>query len=89
MFLLLHFGQGDLQVVDVLLELGALVLQLALLGEHVGVHLLLVLQPLHQFLHFGLQLDLGLDEQVAAVLCVGQIVLLLLEGRGWRCYIGV
>lgn len=77
MLLLLHLGQGDLQVVDVLLELGTLVLQLAFLGEDAGADLLLILQTLRQLLHFALQRQLGFDQEVAAVLRICEVVLFL------------
>lgn len=70
MFLFFHFSQSDLQIVNVFLQLGTLVLQLALLGDHIGAHLLLVLQSLHDLFYFGLQLDFSFDEKVTAVLCI-------------------
>lgn len=76
-FLLFHFSQSGLQVVDVSLQLGALVLQLALLGENIRADLLLVLQPLRDLLQFGVQLDLSFDEQLTAFLGICKIVLLL------------
>ena len=75
--LLLHLGQSELQVIDVLLQLGALVLQLPLLGGQLSAHLLLVLQPLGQLLQLGLHLDLALDQALAALLRVQQVVPLL------------
>lgn len=80
MSLLLHLGQGDLQVVDILLQLCTLILQLAFIGSQAGVHLLLIFQSLHQLFDLGLQLQLGLDQQVTAVFCIRQVVLLLRSG---------
>lgn len=77
MLLLFQFSQSDLQIVYILLQLSTLILQLALLSEHIRAHLFLVLQPFQEFLDFGLQLDLSLDEQVTAFLSVCQVVLLL------------
>lgn len=81
MLLLLHLGQGDLQVINVLLELRTLIFQLALLGEDAGTDLLLVLQALHQLLHFALQSQLGFDQEVAAVFRVCKVVLFLKVNR--------
>lgn len=74
MLLLLHFGQGELQVINVLLQLRALILQLPLLGSQLSIHLLLVLQPLGRLFEFGLQLDLALDEPLTPFLSIVQIL---------------
>lgn len=60
-FLLLHFGQGNLQVINVLLKLRTFIFELPLLGGQLGSDLLLVLQSLGHLFEFGLQLDLALD----------------------------
>lgn len=61
MFLLLHFGQGKLQVINILLELRAFVLQLSFLGSELSIDFLFVLQSFCRLLEFGLQLYLALD----------------------------
>ena len=73
-FLLLHFGQGELQVINVLLELRAFILQLSLLGSKLSIDLLFILQPLSCLLEFGLQLNLTLDKTLASLLSIGQIL---------------
>lgn len=55
MFFLLHFGQGELQVIYVFLQLGALVFQLPLLGSELSVQVLLFFQSFAEFFGFGLQ----------------------------------
>ena len=72
MLLLLHFGQGKLQIVDVLLQLRALILQLPLLGCQLSIHLLFILQPLSCLFEFGLQLDLALDQTLTSLLSIIQ-----------------
>ena len=73
MFLLLHFGQGDLQIVDVLLKLGAFVFKLPLLGGQLSGHFLLVLQPLGHLFEFGFELDFALDQAFTSLLCIAKI----------------
>lgn len=77
MSLLLHFSQGHLQVVHISLEGHHLILQLTFLGGQLGAHLLLVLQTFLHLLQLGLLGDFGLNQLVAAVLCIRQVVLLL------------
>jgi len=72
MFLLLHFGQGQLQVIDVLLELRAFVLQLPLLGGQFSVDLLLILQSLSGLFELCLQLDLTFNKTLASLLSIIQ-----------------
>ena len=79
MFLLLHFGQGELQVINVLLELRAFILQFPLLGSQLSVYLLLILQSLSCLLDFGLQLDLTLDESLTPLLSIIQILSFLFD----------
>ena len=67
-----HFGQGQLQVIDVLLELRAFVFQLPLLGGQLSVDLLLVLQPLGRLFELGLQLDLTFNKTLASLLGIVQ-----------------
>ncbi|OON92137.1 MAG: hypothetical protein ATN34_00185 [Epulopiscium sp. Nele67-Bin002] len=43
MFLLLHFSQGELQVINVFLQLRAFILQLPLLGSQLSIDLLFIL----------------------------------------------
>ena len=81
MLLLLHFGQGQLQVVDVLLELRAFVFQLPLLGGQLRVDLLLVLQSFGCLFELGLQLDLAFDETLASLLCIVQSLVSLVVKR--------
>ena len=71
-FLLLHFGQGELQVIDVLLELRAFVLQLPLLGGQFSVDLLLVLKSLACLFELCLQLDLTFDKTLTSLLSIVQ-----------------
>ena len=82
MLLLLHFGQGQLQVVDVLLELRAFVFQLPLLGRQLSVDLLLVLQSLGRLFEFGLQLDLAFDETLTSLLSIVQRLVSLVVNDG-------
>lgn len=77
MSLLLHFSQGHLQVVHISLEGHHLILQLTFLGRQLGAHLLLVLQTFLHLLQLGLLGDFGLNQLVATVLCICQVVLLL------------
>ena len=68
----LHFGQGELQVIDVLLELRAFVLQLPLLGGQLSVDLLLILQSLCGLFELCLQLDLTFNKTLASLLSIIQ-----------------
>jgi hypothetical protein len=77
--LLLHFGQGELQVINVLLQLRALILQLPLLGSQLSIDLLLILQPLGRLFEFGLQLDLALDEPLTPFLSIVQTLSFLVS----------
>ena len=71
-FLLLHFGQGELQVIDVLLELRAFVLQLPLLGSEFCIDLLLILQSLRRLFELCLQLDLTFNKTFTSLLSIIQ-----------------
>ena len=71
-FLLLHFGQGELQVIDVLLELRAFVLQLPLLGGQLSIDLLLVLQSLGRLFELCFQLDLTFNKTLTSLLSIVQ-----------------
>lgn len=73
MLLFLHFGQGQLQVVNVSFEGGAFVFQVPLLGNQFRIHLLLLFQPLVQLLHLGLQLNLAFDESLTPLLSIHQV----------------
>jgi hypothetical protein len=77
--LLLHFGQGELQVINVLLQLRALIFQLPLLGSQLSIDLLLILQPLGRLFEFGLQLDLALDEPLTPFLSIVQTLSFLVS----------
>lgn len=79
MLLLLHFGQGELQVINVLLQLRALILQLPLLGSQLSIDLLLILQPLGRLFELGLLLDLALDEPLAPFLSIVQTLSFLVS----------
>ena len=68
MFLLFHFGQGELQVINVFLQLRALVLQFPFLGSHLSIELLLILQPFSCLFEFGFKLDLTLNESLTPFL---------------------
>ncbi len=70
MFLLLHFGQGKLQVINILLELRAFILQLSLLGSEFSIDFLFILQSLSCLLEFGLQLNLALDKSLTSLLSI-------------------
>ena len=70
MFLLLHFGQGKLQVINVLLELRAFILQLSLLASELSIDFLFILQSLSCLFQFGLQLDLALDKPLTSLLSI-------------------
>lgn len=73
-FLLLNFGQCKLQVINILLELRAFILQLSLLGGELSIDFLFILQPLSCFLEFGLQLNLTLDKTFTSLLSIRQIL---------------
>lgn len=81
MSVLLHLGQGHLKVVHVPLQGQNLVVQLALLGCQLGADLLLILQTFLHLLQLGLLGDFGLNQLVAAIFCVCQVVLLLEEKK--------
>ena len=70
MFLLFHFGQGKLQVINILLELRAFILQLSLLGSELSIDFLLIFQSLSYLFEFGLQLDLTLDKTLTSLLSI-------------------
>ena len=70
MFLLLHFGQGQLQIINVLLELRALILQFPLLGSQLSIDFLFILQSLGCLLEFSLKLDLTLDQTLTPLLSI-------------------
>ena len=78
MFLLLHFGQCELQVINVFLQLRALILQFPLLGSQLSIHLLLILQPLGRLFEFGLQLDFALNESLASLLSIRETLSFLM-----------
>lgn len=75
--ILLHFGQRHLQVVHVPLQRQDLVVQQAFLGRQLGTDLLLVLQTFLHLLQLGLLRDFGLNQLVAAIFCISQVVLFL------------
>jgi hypothetical protein len=77
--LLLHFGQGELQVINILLQLRTLILQLPLLGSQLSIDLLLILQPLGRLFEFGLLLDLALDEPLTPFLSIVQTLSFLVS----------
>ena len=70
MFLFLHFSQGELQVIDVFLELRAFILQLPLLGSELSIDFLFILQSLICLFEFGLQLNLTLDKSLTSLLSI-------------------
>lgn len=70
MFLLLYFGQGKLQVIDVFLELRAFILQLSLLASELGVDFFFILQSLSYLFEFCLQLNLALDKSLTSLLSI-------------------
>ena len=84
-FLLLHFSQGELQVINVLLELRAFILQLPLLGGQFSIDLLLVLQSLGRLFELGLQLDLTFNKTFTSLLSVIQslVSLVVSEKDKW------
>ena len=70
MFLLFHFGQGQLQVINILLELRAFILQLSLLASKLSIDFLFILQSLSCLFEFGLQLNLTLDKSLTSLLSI-------------------
>ena len=81
-FLLLHFGQGQLQVIDILLELRAFIFQLPLLGGQLSVHFLLVLQSLGGLFDLCLQLDLTFNKTLTSLLSIIQsLITLVVNGK--------
>ena len=70
MFLLLHFSQGKLQVINVLLELRALVLQFPLLGSELSIDFLLILQSLSCLFEFSFKLNFALDQTLTSLLSI-------------------
>ena len=73
MFLLLHFCQGELQVIDVFLQLGAFILQFPLLGSQFSIDFLLILQSLVCLFEFALELDLAFDEPFTSLLSIREV----------------
>ena len=70
MFLLLHFGQGKFQVINIFLELGAFILQLSFLGSKLSIDFLFIFQSLSCLFEFGLKLDLALDQSLTSLLSI-------------------
>lgn len=70
MFLLLHFGQGKLQVINILLELRAFILQLSLLCSELSIDFLFILQSFSCLLEFCFQLNLALDKSLTSFLSI-------------------
>ena len=66
MFLFLHFSQGKLQVINILLELRAFVLQLSLFGSEFSIDFFFIFQSLSCLFEFGLQLNFALDESLTS-----------------------
>ncbi len=73
MFLFLHFCQGELQVIDVFLQLGAFILQFPLLGSQFGIDFLFILQSLVCLFEFALELDLAFDEPFTSLLSIREV----------------
>ena len=73
MFLLLHFGQGELQVINVFLQFRAFVLQFPLLGSQFSIDFLLILQSLACLFEFGLELDLAFNETFTSLLSIREV----------------
>ena len=74
MFLFFHFGQGKLQVINILLELRAFILQLSLLGSELSIDFLFILQSLGCLFEFGLELNLTLDKSLTSLFSIIQIL---------------
>lgn len=72
MLLFLHFGQGQLQVIDVSFE-GGICLPGSSSWQPVQNSSPPPLQPLVQLLHFGLQLNLAFDESLTPALGIHQV----------------
>ena len=70
MFLLLHFGQSQLQIVNVFLELRTFILQLPLLGSQLSIDFLFILQSLGCLFEFGLKLNLTLDKSLTPLFSI-------------------
>lgn len=81
MFFLLHFGQGELQVIYVFLQLGALVFQLPLLGSELSIHILFFFQSFGEFFGFGLQQNLVFNQPLASFLCICQTLAFLFNKK--------
>lgn len=79
MFLFLNFCKSYFKIINIFLELRALIFQFSLLGSQLRIHLFLILNPLCQLFDFGLQLNLGFNQQVASFLSICQSVLLLVR----------
>jgi len=73
MLLLLHFGQGELQVINIFLQLRAFVLQFPLLGRQFSIDFLLILQSLACLFEFGLELDLAFNETFTSLLSIREV----------------
>lgn len=73
MFFFLHFSQGELQVVNVFLQLRAFILQLPLLGSQLSVYFLLILQSLSCLFELGLKLDFAFDESLTPLLSIREV----------------
>ncbi len=73
MFLLLHFCQGELQVINVFLQLGAFILQFPFLGGQFSIDFLFILQSLACLFEFGLELDLAFDEPFTSLFSIREV----------------
>ena len=73
MFLLLHFSQGELQIINVFLQLRAFILQLPLLGCQLSIDFLFILKSLSCVFEFGLKLDLALNEAFTSFLSIREV----------------
>ncbi len=80
-FLFLHFGQSELKIINVLLQLRTFILKLSFLGSQLSIHFFFILQSLSQLFGFSLKLDLAFDQTLTSLLSIYKIVLLLLERK--------
>jgi len=70
MFLLLHFSQGELQVIKIFLQLRALVLQFPLLGCQFSIDFFLILQSLSCLFEFSFKLDFAFNQTLTPLLSI-------------------
>lgn len=89
MSVFLHLSQSHFEIIHVSLQGCYLFLQLTFLGCQLGVYFLLIFQAFLELLKFSLLSNFGLNQLVATVFCIFQVVLLLeLNGKSTGFILG-